>query len=1117
MSLHSCPSEEVLLEALDSESEAELDSVVVHLESCDACQRIVEARFASDEVVDELRAAQQVQRDSGATLDPEDLDGFLIRREVCRGGQGVVYEAEDCASGRTVALKALRRGLHASDRELRRFQHEMRIASSLSHPNIVRLYQCGRTSGGQLYFSMEFIVGVDLTRYCQNLDRSREDYFPGLLGLFLKICAGISHAHEHGIIHRDLKPSNILIEANEPRILDFGLAKNVSSQASGDSSLTQRFDFIGTLAWSAPEQVPWVDGVVDTRTDVYTLGLILNHMLTLRHPYDVSGGAGRVLRSIEESEPCPPSTRVRLGGRFRNLDAIVLKALRKSPNDRYQSVDELADDCRRLVSGEALAPLGSRLVGGALGRVLRHPATRWGGLVGAALLLWFLPVKSLSSEREAPLELRLDQQKMAEGPDSQSPGRGRSEERDPERAIWSELLAGKAQISNEAPNGFPGSITSLMSLRGIYARLPVIATYGLDPERWGGPWRFPTECQLVFCPRGPNESECRILSLPHLAEQSVTIPGPVEVLRIAENGHWFFQAPEGCFVWDGTEVRTLADVERSQGAEFELRQQAGAGFISPLERELYDSLSETADRESCLFSWLRFPDLAMLRHLSSAQVWRQIDGDWRADGGWDSVRRMASNWNGELRLLTPSSFSDDPFSDYRMTPLPSSSTLAAAFSLDESVFAQVIEGDRIGVRRREGSSEVVYDLNFHDSLITKIWLDPTGRYLASWGHEGAFRVADLSSLRWGDPFHGQRGPLVSVQSIARSHSRIASVGVKYRTSSSADEGIATVRLSGDTPASVVAAWPMDRGRRVSRLTGVVFIPGHEDHLLLAGEHHEFRVWSYLEPGRALVPLNQGLDASSDLRFNCLAACAASKQVAAASEQGVIVLLAFGDDDPFSAAVSSITLPPPARRLQERVSSLAWSARGESLVAGRGDGSVLWIEPESSSIKVCPSNRGQARCVASSLECDWVASGWDNGEIGLWRWGASEPEYVLRPRSRTENNVYAVAFSHDGKKFYSGDRGGFVRIWDLSRPGREPICVSTFRSDTEAVLALEACTSESAVLAGSGSGLTRWDLSKFDQHIAGNLKYWAGELASQADPSTLQRLEHWARSVTDGMD
>ncbi|MDY0168409.1 MAG: protein kinase [Thermoguttaceae bacterium] len=272
------------------------------------------------------------------------LGDFRIVREVGRGGMGVVYEAVQESLGRRVALKVLPESYSSSSSALRRFRREAQAAARLHHPNIVSVFGVGEHEGRHFYV-MEYIEGRDLDAVFNEIRRFREAETPGAApwrdaaAIGVQAAAALHYAHQQGTLHRDVKPGNLILDRNRNVwITDFGLAK-----LTDQDDLTQPGDVVGTLRYMAPEQL---EGRTDVRSDVYSLGLTLYELLTLRRAFEAPS-RHELIHQVSFHDPPHPRTVV--PDIPRDLETIVLKAIAREPGHRYQTAGELADDLQRFL------------------------------------------------------------------------------------------------------------------------------------------------------------------------------------------------------------------------------------------------------------------------------------------------------------------------------------------------------------------------------------------------------------------------------------------------------------------------------------------------------------------------------------------------------------------------------------------------------------------------------------------------------------------------------------------------------------------------------------------------------------------------------------------------
>jgi non-specific serine/threonine protein kinase/serine/threonine-protein kinase len=282
---------------------------------------------------------------------PAAIGRYRIVRVLGEGGMGIVYEAEQDQPRRSVALKVIKPGFATPER-LWRFEHESKALGRLQHPGIAQIYEASTADAGfgpQPYFAMELIRGQALLAHADAHQLNARQR----LALTAKICDAVQHAHQRGLIHRDLKPGNIVVdETGQPKILDFGVARVTESDAQATRQ-TDLGQIVGTLAYMSPEQVLGDPQAVDTRSDVYSLGVILYELLSGRLPYDVSRRQlHEAAQTIREEDPTSLSS---ISRNYRgDIETIVGKALEKDKARRYASAADLAADIQRYLTDEPI-------------------------------------------------------------------------------------------------------------------------------------------------------------------------------------------------------------------------------------------------------------------------------------------------------------------------------------------------------------------------------------------------------------------------------------------------------------------------------------------------------------------------------------------------------------------------------------------------------------------------------------------------------------------------------------------------------------------------------------------------------------------------------------------
>ncbi|MBM3989143.1 MAG: tetratricopeptide repeat protein, partial [Planctomycetes bacterium] len=371
---------------------------------------------------------------------------YKLLEQIGEGGMGTIWMAEQREPvKRRVALKIIKLGMDTKQ-VIARFEAERQALALMDHPHIAKVLDAGATETGRPYFVMEYIKGIPILKYC---DREKVDT-EARLELFTKVCHAIQHAHQKGIIHRDIKPSNVLVTLHDgvpvPKVIDFGIAKATNSELTTKTLFTEHRQMIGTPAYMSPEQAEMSGLDIDTRSDIYSLGVLLYELLTGTTPFDIKAllesGYGEMLRAIREDEPHKPSARIsslgdtgtrtalqrkvdakKLSSLLRgDIDWIVMKCLEKDRSRRYETANGLAADIKRHLNDEPVTA-GAPSAAYRLRKFVKRNRVQVlaGGAVVVALLLGVVAfawqAKEASEQRDAAVlakDSEAEQRKIAD-------------------------------------------------------------------------------------------------------------------------------------------------------------------------------------------------------------------------------------------------------------------------------------------------------------------------------------------------------------------------------------------------------------------------------------------------------------------------------------------------------------------------------------------------------------------------------------------------------------------------------------------------------------------------------------------------------------------------------
>ena len=373
------------------------DFETAHFSLCSTCTELLHAIKGDNEFLAEVKGAAPIRRSlvPADAIDDGPVPGYKLLSELHRGGQGVVYRAEQLATRRSCAVKQMLGGGLATGRARRRFEREVELVAKMRHPGVVTLYESGIARDGEPFFAMELVAGERFDTYVRISMLSDRQ----LIELFRSVVDAVAYAHRRGVIHRDLKPGNVLVDTDgNPRVLDFGLARPMEDSAAGmlegfggAGGETVAGEFLGTFAYAAPEQLRGDPDLIDSRIDVYALGVMLYESLCGCKPFVSAANVAELLLQRLEAKPKRPSEiRASID---RDLDVITLKLLDPDPDRRYGTADELRDELDRYLQGKPILARDDSVAYVVWKNVRRHKVVSSGAgillttIVGASIAL----------------------------------------------------------------------------------------------------------------------------------------------------------------------------------------------------------------------------------------------------------------------------------------------------------------------------------------------------------------------------------------------------------------------------------------------------------------------------------------------------------------------------------------------------------------------------------------------------------------------------------------------------------------------------------------------------------------------------------------------------------
>ena len=1022
-----------------------------------------------------------------------EVPGYAIMSELGRGGQAVVYQAIQKSTHRHVALKVLREGPYASASAKQRFEREVELVSHLRHPNIIVVFDSGITTTGQLYYVMDYVRGVPITQYVRDNKLSLEK----VLELFAVTCDAVNHAHQKGVIHRDLKPSNLLVDTEgNLRILDFGLAKAVADRQ--DPLVTVTGQIMGTLPYMSPEQTRGNPDLIDTRTDVYALGVVLYEMLTGAYPYPVAGEMAEVLRHIATTEPMPltrswtkesgiarsPGTRTRSGCPINDeVDTIVLKALAKERERRYQSAGDVAEDVRHYLANE---PIEAKHDSGMY--ILRKTLRRYRvpvavvGLIAAILVISSVVAWTQRNQAVAARGM-LQTERDRANENASKADRSASEARDErnkaeQRLATSLVLEGDAFVRSGRPSQARSSYVDALKL-ARQLNLPESA------ERGG--WL--ESCETGIPLMGSDGSRLGLSGF--FGHQ-----GEVTSVAFSPDGRTALSGSDDNMLklWDvstGKEIRSfVANQYGVHSVAFSPDGRTGmsGGYDPPL--KLWD-VSTGKEIRSFVGHQYGVYSVAF-----------SPDGRTALSGGYDkmlklwdvSTGREIRGFVGHQGQICSVAFSPDG----RMALSGSRDNTLKLWDVSTGGEIRSFSGHRNWVNSVAFSPDGRMALSGSSYAELELWDVSTGREIRSFvGHQyGVYSVAFSPDGR--TALSGSDDNMLKLWDVSTGKEIRSFVGHQDRVLGVAFSPDGRTVLSGSAD-NMLKLWGVSTGRETRSFVGhqgwvgpVAFSPDGRT-ALSGGEDNMLKLW----------------DVSTGKEIRSFA-----------GHQNMVCSLAFSPDgrtalsgsDDKMLKVWDVSTGKEIRSFVEhrgRICSVAFSPDGRMALSASWDRTLkLWDVSTGREIRSFSGHRSSVDSVAFSPDGRTALSGSDDNMLKLWDVSTGKE---IRSFSGHRSSVDSVAFSPDGRTALSGSGDNTLKLWDVST-GKE---IRSFVGHQGTIHSV-AFSPDGRMALSAGlddRALKLWDFSRMDRYLELEPRVVAAREALAKNPDDPQALlafgEWWA--------
>jgi len=910
---------------------------------------------------------------------------YKLLEKIGEGGMAVVYMAEQKEPiRRRVALKIIKLGMDTKS-VIARFEAERQALALMDHPNIAKVLDAGSTESGRPYFVMDLVPGLSITEYC---DKNRLN-IEQRLKLFISICNAIQHAHQKGIIHRDIKPSNIIVTMHDgepvPKVIDFGIAKATNQRLTEKTLFTRHAQIIGTPAYMSPEQAELSDWDVDTRTDIYSLGILLYELLTGTTPFGEEqlreASYLQMQKIICETEPTKPSTKLSTLGealtdvaKWHNcspelmpklirgdLDWIVMKTLEKNRTRRYDTANALAADIQRHLNSEPVVAAAPSIFYKLRKFTKRHRVAVLAGVFIVIALLFTAVISALyavemdEARQETTAMLAGSYVDQAQSLSEQGHiGRG---------MLW---LAHSLEIAPEESRELRRAIrTSLAAwhsqahlLRSVvqYAPLespPLLASFSEGPD---GTYTMTDSGEDIW---GTADQF-------HYAYRKLSGPGSI-VARIDNIKNTHDWAKAGIMIREGLKTgskHALIGLTPGNGVFLQYRPYSDAGCQTTQSTDINTPHWVKLDRDA--------GGNFTASHSADGTTWKAIQNS--------------------LRIKMP--MNEDVYIGMALTSHNPNEVCEAVFSNIRTTGSVTAEWKHQAIGIQTDATE-----KNHSNRVNDVAVSPDGSRIFAACRDGTVRLSGGDTdEQIGEPLiHGSEVVAVAI-----------SLDGKLIASGGSD---GSVRLwDADTLEPV--GEPMQHARRI-----VMAFSPDSSKLVTGANDGAVRFWD-ANTGKAI---SKGFQHKSESRWH-------SVRAVAFCPEGVRVVLRTGwsKHQMFDAESGNFIGPPIV--LSKTVAAVAISPDGKRFLTGDGGGKIqIWDAATGEQVQEPISHGGVTYALTYSPDGSQIASGGASRMARLW--DAASGKSIGGPM-RQRNTVTTIAFSSDGNYIITGNQDGVVERWDL---------------------------------------------------------------------------------------